>query len=291
MGSRREASNGRPARGVRPDQIPRNPMTTSDTANTPPELPPSEPPSAAATAPGDTGARGMLAGLDPHLKRLAMVVVLGSIMSILDTTIVNVAIPTLSKDFRAPLSTVQWVSTGYLLALAMTIPLTGWAVERFGAKRMWIISLVLFLAGSALSGCGVVDPEPHRVPDPPGGRRRDDHAHRPVDRGDGGRTPADGPGDEPARRAHAARPGTRSGHRRTHRRQRVVALDLLRQPPDRCRGHRPGGQDPARPPEDRPQLQARRARTVPAVARTGPVRLRAVPGRAGLPGERRGCRS
>ena len=73
-------------------------------------------------------------------------------MSILDTTIVNVAIPTLAKDFRAPLSQVQWVSTGYLLALAMTIPLTGWAVERFGAKRMWIASLVLFLLGSALSG-------------------------------------------------------------------------------------------------------------------------------------------
>ena len=89
----------------------------------------------------DTSAKGVLAGLDPHLKRLAVVVVLGSIMSILDTTIVNVAIPTLAKDFRAPLSTVQWVSTGYLLALAMTIPLTGWAVERFGAKRMWIASL------------------------------------------------------------------------------------------------------------------------------------------------------
>ncbi|HEY4929154.1 MAG TPA: MDR family MFS transporter [Acidimicrobiales bacterium] len=100
----------------------------------------------------DTSAKGVLAGLDPHLKRLAVVVVLGSIMSILDTTIVNVAIPTLAKDFRAPLSQVQWVSTGYLLALAMTIPLTGWAVERFGAKRMWIASLSLFLLGSALSG-------------------------------------------------------------------------------------------------------------------------------------------
>ena len=122
-------------------------MTTSDTASSPPDLP-VDPPGAA-----DGGSsRGMLAGLDPQLKRLALVVVLGSIMSILDTTIVNVAIPTLAKDFRAPLSTVQWVSTGYLLALAMTIPLTGWAVERFGAKRMWIMSLGLFLVGSALSG-------------------------------------------------------------------------------------------------------------------------------------------
>ena len=86
------------------------------------------------------------------LKRLALVVILGAIMSILDTTIVNVAIDTLSKDFKAPLSTIQWVSTGYLLALSMVIPLSGWATERFGAKRIWIASLVLFMAGSALCG-------------------------------------------------------------------------------------------------------------------------------------------
>jgi EmrB/QacA subfamily drug resistance transporter len=125
-------------------------MTTSDTT---PDL---DGPEAGAEggsgAVPDNSARGVLAGLDPHLKRLAVVVVLGSIMSILDTTIVNVAIPTLAKYFRAPLSQVQWVSTGYLLALAVTIPMTGWAVERFGAKRMWIASLALFLVGSALSG-------------------------------------------------------------------------------------------------------------------------------------------
>jgi EmrB/QacA subfamily drug resistance transporter len=93
-----------------------------------------------------------LSAIDPHVRRLALVVVIGSIMSILDTTIVNVAIATLARDFRAPISTVQWVSTGYLLALAAVIPLTGWAVEHFGAKRMWIVSLGVFLLGSALSG-------------------------------------------------------------------------------------------------------------------------------------------
>jgi EmrB/QacA subfamily drug resistance transporter len=122
-------------------------VTTRDSADTTPGAP-----DVVAPGPAGTGSTGLLAGLDPQLKRLALVVVLGSIMSILDTTIVNVAIPTFARDFRAPLSTVQWVSTGYLLALAMTIPLTGWAVERFGAKRMWIVSLVLFLLGSALSG-------------------------------------------------------------------------------------------------------------------------------------------
>ncbi len=125
-------------------------MTTSDT--TPDLTGPEAGPGGRSADTPDTSAKGVLAGLDPHLKRLAVVVVLGSIMSILDTTIVNVAVPTLARDFRAPLSQVQWVSTGYLLALAMTIPLTGWAVERFGAKRMWIASLSLFLLGSALSG-------------------------------------------------------------------------------------------------------------------------------------------
>ena len=73
--------------------------------------------------------------------RLASVVVLGTIMSILDTTIVNVAIETLGRDLDASLSSIQWVSTGYLLALATVIPLTGWAMERFGGKRMWMLSV------------------------------------------------------------------------------------------------------------------------------------------------------
>jgi EmrB/QacA subfamily drug resistance transporter len=109
-------------------------------------------PASESPPPGGVSSAKGLAGFDPHLKRLALVVVLGTIMSILDTTIVNVAIATLARDFRSPLSTVQWVSTGYLLALATVIPLTGWAMERFGAKRMWIISLALFLGGSALCG-------------------------------------------------------------------------------------------------------------------------------------------
>src|SRR4051812_29411450 len=91
-------------------------------------------------------------GLDRALLRLASVVVLGTIMSILDTTIVNVAIETLGRELDSTLSSIQWVSTGYLLALATVIPLTGWAMERFGGKRMWMISVTLFLAGSTLCG-------------------------------------------------------------------------------------------------------------------------------------------
>src|SRR5438105_11007841 len=91
-------------------------------------------------------------GLDRELVQLGAVVVIGSIMAILDATIVNVAIPTLGRDFHTSISTIQWVMTGYLLAFASVIPLTGWASERFGAKRVWLAALLLFMAGSALAG-------------------------------------------------------------------------------------------------------------------------------------------
>ena len=73
-----------------------------------------------------------------------------SIMAVLDTTIVNVALDTLSNDLHAPLGTIQWVSTGYLLSLATVIPLSGWVTERFGSKRTWIAAIALFAFGSAL---------------------------------------------------------------------------------------------------------------------------------------------
>jgi EmrB/QacA subfamily drug resistance transporter len=73
-------------------------------------------------------------------------------MSILDTTVVNVAIDRLAVDFRSSLTTIQWVITGYTLALATVIPVTGWAADRFGTKRIYLWSLVLFTIGSALSG-------------------------------------------------------------------------------------------------------------------------------------------
>ncbi len=73
--------------------------------------------------------------LTPELRRTSTVVVLGSIMSILDTTIVAVALATLGRDFHVSVTTIQWVATGYLLALAMVTPVTGWAVDRFGAKK------------------------------------------------------------------------------------------------------------------------------------------------------------
>src|SRR5437868_2127664 len=81
-----------------------------------------------------------------------MVVVVGAIMAILDVTVVNVAINDLAREFETPLSTIQWVATGYTLALATVIPLTGWASARFGTKRLYMISIGLFVGGSMLAG-------------------------------------------------------------------------------------------------------------------------------------------
>ena len=101
--------------------------------------------SSPASAPADQG-------LDRSTWIVAGVVLLGAVMSILDTTVINVAIDRLAIDFNTSLTTIQWVVTGYTLALAAVIPLTGWAADRFGTKRIYIWSLVLFMLGSILSG-------------------------------------------------------------------------------------------------------------------------------------------
>lgn len=81
---------------------------------------------------------------------LRVAVVLGVTMTFLDTTVVNVALETLARDLHAPVSTIQYVATGYMLALAATIPLSGWTLERFGAVRVWSASLGLFGLASLL---------------------------------------------------------------------------------------------------------------------------------------------
>jgi EmrB/QacA subfamily drug resistance transporter len=90
--------------------------------------------------------------IDAYVWRISAVVIVGSIMSILDTTIVNVALATLGRELHSTISQIQWVVTGYMLSLAAVIPITGWAARRFGAKQVYLISLVLFVAGSALCG-------------------------------------------------------------------------------------------------------------------------------------------
>ncbi|RBP00949.1 EmrB/QacA subfamily drug resistance transporter [Roseiarcus fermentans] len=89
----------------------------------------------------------------PALRRSVGVVMIGASLSFLDSTVVNVAVHTLSVDLHAGLGTVQWVVTAYLLALAAVVPLTGWAARRFGAARLYVAALAVFTVGSALCAC------------------------------------------------------------------------------------------------------------------------------------------
>ncbi|HEV2653954.1 MAG TPA: MFS transporter, partial [Ktedonobacteraceae bacterium] len=83
---------------------------------------------------------------------VAIVVIFGIFMSILDTTIVNVAIPRLQNAFGVSLNQVQWVATAYLLAQGVATPLTPFLAARLGIKRFYIIALAVFITGSALCG-------------------------------------------------------------------------------------------------------------------------------------------
>ena len=102
------------------------------------------------TNPSPTPASESPEKLDKGVFLVAGVVVLGAIMSILDITVVSVAIPTFQRVFDATPAQVAWTMTGYTLALASVIPLTGWAADRFGTKRLYLLAVALFTAGSVL---------------------------------------------------------------------------------------------------------------------------------------------
>jgi EmrB/QacA subfamily drug resistance transporter len=86
------------------------------------------------------------------LRRLIGVVMLGALMMQLDLTMTSIATKTLVREFHSTLATMQWVTTGYGLAMAATIPLAGWALDRFGARAVWMTCIASFLAGSVLCG-------------------------------------------------------------------------------------------------------------------------------------------
>ncbi|WP_178023497.1 MDR family MFS transporter [uncultured Paenibacillus sp.] len=89
--------------------------------------------------------------IDPAVMKVAWILLIGLLAPLFDTTIMNVAIDTLGTALHASVSTIQWVMTGYLLAIGMVIPISGWAVDRYGGKNMWMLALSLFLVGSVLS--------------------------------------------------------------------------------------------------------------------------------------------
>ncbi|WP_250027514.1 DHA2 family efflux MFS transporter permease subunit [Paractinoplanes maris] len=88
--------------------------------------------------------------LDRTALRTSIAVLVGGITVILDSTIVSVALHELAADLHTGVSTIQWVSTAYLLALGVVIPVVGWLQSRLGAKRLWMAALTVFLLGSVL---------------------------------------------------------------------------------------------------------------------------------------------
>jgi EmrB/QacA subfamily drug resistance transporter len=91
-------------------------------------------------------------GRIPYKWLVAGVFVAGVFMDLLDTSSVNVALPQLSREFDASVNQIEWVVLGYLLALAVSIPASGWFGDRFGTKRVFLAALALFTGASALCG-------------------------------------------------------------------------------------------------------------------------------------------
>jgi len=88
--------------------------------------------------------------LPARIWKIAAVAILGAFLSPTDATVVNVSLPTLAVELRSSLSTIQWVMSGYLLALALMLPLNGWLVDRIGAKRLYLWCFATFTLSSAL---------------------------------------------------------------------------------------------------------------------------------------------
>jgi EmrB/QacA subfamily drug resistance transporter len=88
----------------------------------------------------------------PYKWIVAIVYVFGLFIDILDTTIVNVALPTLSREFHADTHLIEWVVLGYLLSLAVWIPASGWIGDRFGTKKTFLTALGMFVVASMLCG-------------------------------------------------------------------------------------------------------------------------------------------
>jgi EmrB/QacA subfamily drug resistance transporter len=83
---------------------------------------------------------------------VSVVYVIAMFMAIMDTTIVNVALPTISRELSVPLDRVDGVSIGFLVSLAVFIPASGWLGDRFGTKRIFLVALAIFTLASALCG-------------------------------------------------------------------------------------------------------------------------------------------
>lgn len=87
-----------------------------------------------------------------NIIQIALFLVIGAIAPLLDTTMTNVALDTIMKSLNVSVNAVQWVTTSYVLALGITVPVTGWATNWFDGKHLYLGALLVFLLGSLLSG-------------------------------------------------------------------------------------------------------------------------------------------
>jgi len=91
-------------------------------------------------------------GLNPRVWRVAAVVFVGPFMTQLDSTVVNVSLSVIRQELHSSIATAQWIISGYLLALALMLPLNGWLVDRLGAKRLYLGCFSVFTLASLLCG-------------------------------------------------------------------------------------------------------------------------------------------
>lgn len=97
--------------------------------------------------------------LPPAVWKIIAVAILGPFMAQMDSTIVNVSLSSIQRDLHSTISLAHWVITGYLLALALMLPLNAWLVDRLGAKKLYLVCFSLFTAASALCGMAATMPE------------------------------------------------------------------------------------------------------------------------------------
>ena len=223
--------------------------------------------------------------IDGAVLKVAGVVVIGAIMSILDITVVNVALPTFQRVFadgggELDYSLVAWTVTGYTLALATVIPMTGWAADRFGTKRLYLTAIALFTIGSTLCATAwdINSLIAFRVLQGLGGGMLMPLGMTIMTQG---RRPAPhGSPDGDPRHPDDARPHRRPHPRWLAHRHRVVALDLPDQPAARHHRARLLVRGPAQgPPGSVGVVRLPRHAAAVAGARAVPVRRLLASGR------------
>ena len=175
---------------------------------------------------------------------VSVVFVAAMFMSIMDVTIVNVALPTIGRDFRVTPTAVGTIAIAFLVSLAVFIPASGWLGDRFGAKRILLAAIAVFTSASALCGTATSLSElvTYRVLQGVGGGMLAPvglamlyRVFPPRERG---------PGLGHPHGAHHARSRPRPGAGRPARHRPVLALGVLRQRADRCGGRRLRGAVP-----------------------------------------------